>query len=42
MTGHPVHDELEKLQEEGLVTWLPKPPRLKQLAEVIVQTLIRK
>jgi CheY-like chemotaxis protein len=39
MTGHPMQEELEKLQELGLAAWMLKPPRLKQIAEVVAQTL---
>ena len=39
ITGHPMRDELEKLQAEGPVHWLLKPPTLKQLIELISQVL---
>ena len=39
MTGHPMQDELEKLREQGLIAWILKPPRLKQLATLIAQTI---
>lgn len=37
MTGHPLHQEMENLKAEGLDGWLVKPPRLKQLAQIIAQ-----
>jgi two-component system cell cycle sensor histidine kinase/response regulator CckA len=39
MTGHPLHQELEDLKAEGLNGWLVKPPRLKQLSQIIAQVL---
>jgi two-component system cell cycle sensor histidine kinase/response regulator CckA len=43
LTGHPLENELESLREQGadslLVDWLPKPPSLEQLAEVIARGL---
>jgi CheY-like chemotaxis protein len=35
ITGHPMQNELEQLQSEGLVGWLLKPVSLKQLIEAI-------
>jgi PAS domain S-box-containing protein len=40
MTGHPMQEELEDLRSEGLPAWMLKPPRLKQLAEIVALTLI--
>jgi CheY-like chemotaxis protein len=42
MTGHPLQNELDKLLEDGLNAWLMKPPRLKQLATLIAQSLDNK
>jgi PAS domain S-box-containing protein len=39
MTGHPMQDELEKLNQEGLNAWLLKPVRLKQMSETISRLL---
>ena len=39
LTGHPLEEELQKLQEEGLAGWLLKPPTLESLSEVITQVL---
>jgi CheY-like chemotaxis protein len=39
ITGHPLQEELEKLRAEGLSTWMLKPPRVKQLAQVISKVL---
>lgn len=41
MTGHPLQNELEKMLEDGLTAWLLKPPRLKQLARLIGETLMK-
>ena len=39
LTGHPLEREMENLRAQGLVNWLPKPPRLEQLAEVVARIL---
>lgn len=39
LTGHPLQEEMEKLHEVGLTAWMLKPPRVRQLAEVISQAL---
>jgi two-component system cell cycle sensor histidine kinase/response regulator CckA len=39
LTGHPLEEELQKLQEQGLAGWLLKPPTLERLSEVITQVL---
>jgi two-component system cell cycle sensor histidine kinase/response regulator CckA len=39
LTGHPLQEELQKLQEQGLAGWLLKPPTLERLSEVITQVL---
>ncbi|MEE9617846.1 MAG: ATP-binding protein, partial [Anaerolineae bacterium] len=39
MTGHPLEEEMERLRTQGLSDWLPKPPSLEQLAEVVARAL---
>jgi len=39
MTGHPLQNELEDALSDDLTAWLPKPPRLKQLAKMIGESL---
>jgi two-component system, cell cycle sensor histidine kinase and response regulator CckA len=39
MTGHPMQQEMEDMREQGLTAWLLKPPRLKQLAQIIADAL---
>jgi PAS domain S-box-containing protein len=39
LTGHPVRKQMEELRAQGMIDWLPKPPRLEQLAEVIARAL---
>ncbi|MBN1815314.1 MAG: PAS domain S-box protein [Anaerolineae bacterium] len=40
LTGHPLEEQvLETLRVQGLGGWLPKPPSLEQLAEVVAQVL---
>lgn len=39
MSGHPMQEELQKLQAEGLLAWILKPLNLRQLAETIAQVL---
>ena len=39
MTGHPLQNELDKMVADELTAWLQKPPRLKQLAKIIGETL---
>ena len=39
LTGHQMKKEMEELRTQGMVDWLPKPPGLKQLAEVVARTL---
>jgi two-component system cell cycle sensor histidine kinase/response regulator CckA len=39
LTGHPLEKEMEDLRARGLLEWLPKPPRLEELAEVIASAL---
>jgi CheY-like chemotaxis protein len=39
LTGHPLHEEDDNLQSEGVVEWLQKPVSLKQLAQVVARVL---
>jgi two-component system, cell cycle sensor histidine kinase and response regulator CckA len=39
MTGHPLQEEISGLQDLGLTAWMQKPPRLKQLSQIIAQAL---
>ncbi|MEW5869825.1 MAG: hypothetical protein AB1894_11160 [Chloroflexota bacterium] len=39
ITGHPMQEELQKLQTEEPIAWLLKLPRLRQLAQAINQVL---
>jgi CheY-like chemotaxis protein len=39
LTGHPLEREMEELRAQGMIDWLPKPPELAQLAEVITSAL---
>jgi two-component system cell cycle sensor histidine kinase/response regulator CckA len=39
LTGHPLEEELQKLQEQGLAGWLLKPPTMERLSEVITRVL---
>ena len=39
LTGHPLEEEMERLRTQGLSDWLPKPPSLEQLAEVVARAL---
>lgn len=39
LTGHPLGDELEKLQAMGLAGWLPKPPALENLSQLLARIL---
>jgi CheY-like chemotaxis protein len=41
LTGHPLEREMEDLRTHGMTDWLPKPPRLGQLAEVVARALGR-
>ena len=42
LTGHPLGEALEGLRAEGLRDWLPKPPTLEKLAQVVAQLLHEK
>jgi CheY-like chemotaxis protein/two-component sensor histidine kinase len=39
ITGHPLEKELEDLKAQGMIDWLPKPPNLERLAQVVAQAL---
>jgi two-component system cell cycle sensor histidine kinase/response regulator CckA len=39
MTGHSLEKELDDLRAHGMIDWLPKPPELEQLAEVVPRAL---
>ena len=39
LTGHPMGKELEGLRAQGLSDWMPKPPSLERLAEVVARAL---
>jgi two-component system cell cycle sensor histidine kinase/response regulator CckA len=39
LTGHPLEKEMEELRAKGMADWLPKPPALEQLAEVVARAL---
>jgi CheY-like chemotaxis protein len=39
MTGHPLQEEFTGLQDLGLTAWMQKPPRLKNLSQIIAQAL---
>jgi CheY-like chemotaxis protein len=39
LTGHPLEREMEDLRAQGMIDWLPKPPTLERLAEVVARAL---
>jgi len=39
LTGHLLEKELEDLRAQDIIDWLPKPPKLEQLAEVVARAL---
>jgi CheY-like chemotaxis protein len=39
LTAHPLEDDLEDLRRQGVADWLPKPPSLEQLAEMVARVL---
>jgi CheY-like chemotaxis protein len=39
LTSHPMKKEMESLRAQGMIDWLPKPPSLEQLAEVVAQAI---
>jgi len=39
LSGHPMENELEALQAQGLAGWMLKPPGLEQLAQLLARAL---
>jgi DNA-binding NtrC family response regulator len=39
LTGHPLSKEMEELQTLGLAGWLPKPPDIVKLSQLLAQVL---
>jgi two-component system cell cycle sensor histidine kinase/response regulator CckA len=39
VTGHPLERQMEDLRAQGVIDWLPKPPSLEQLADVVARVL---
>ncbi len=39
ITGHPLDEELNALQAQGVHAWLPKPPNIDRLAQAIADAL---
>jgi hypothetical protein len=39
LTGHPLESELEDLRAQGVIDWLPKPPELERLAQMVARAL---
>jgi PAS domain S-box-containing protein len=39
LTGHPIKREMEQLRGHGMADWLPKPPQLEELAQVLARVL---
>jgi CheY-like chemotaxis protein len=39
LTGHPMGQEIESLQAQGLAGWLPKPPNIEKLAQLVTAAL---
>jgi DNA-binding NtrC family response regulator len=39
LTGHPLSKEMESLQTLGLAGWLPKPPDLTSLSNLLAKAL---
>jgi two-component system cell cycle sensor histidine kinase/response regulator CckA len=39
LTGHAMQREMEELRAQGMADWLPKPPQLERLAEVVARVL---
>ena len=42
LSGHPMEQELQSLQAEGMAGWLPKPPDIAQLSDLLAQVLKEK
>jgi len=39
LTGHPMQDELEELEVQGLNGWMLRPPNLEKLAQLLERVL---
>ena len=39
LSGHPMENELESLQSQGLAGWMLKPPDPEQLAQLLARAL---
>ncbi|MFC1879187.1 ATP-binding protein, partial [Chloroflexota bacterium] len=39
LSGHPMGSELNNLHDQGLAAWLLKPPKIKQLSQVLAKVL---
>ncbi len=39
LSGHPMENELDRLQDEGLAGWMLKPPNFEQLSQLLAQTI---
>ncbi len=39
LSGHPMENELEKLQNQGLAGWMLKPPSIERLAQLLAELL---
>jgi CheY-like chemotaxis protein len=42
LSGHPMEDELENLQSQGLAGWMLKPPNVEQLSQLLARALEEK
>jgi two-component system cell cycle sensor histidine kinase/response regulator CckA len=42
LSGHPMEQELQSLQAEGLAGWLLKPPDMEQLSRLLARVLKEK
>lgn len=39
LTGHPMENELQSLQAQGLAGWMLKPPEMEQLSRLLARLL---
>ncbi len=39
LTGHAMEEELEPLRLQGMIDWLPKPPSLEDLGQVVARAI---
>ena len=39
LSGHPLEDELEDLQAQGLAGWMLKPPSVTELGQLLARVL---